>query len=121
MTRSARNVLILGCGVLACVAVAAFLHFARASAYSPMNACVNNLQRIKMAKEQWALEHTRTTSDVPTWADLRPYFPKDFPDGKDWSNGLPICPSGGTYTIGRVGQLPTCTIRYHTLDPAQMP
>ena len=106
--------------VVLCFVVAPHF-FVRASAYSPMNACMNNLRQIEAAKDQWALEHGKTTNDIPTWDDLRPYFPKDIPSSKDWRDGQPICPERGSYTIGRVGQLPKCTIRYHTLDPALMP
>jgi hypothetical protein len=123
MTRRAKISVLSICSavfvLLCCIIV--LPHFIRASAYSPMNACVDNLQRIKIAKEQWELEHGKTTNDVPTWEDLRPYFPKDMPNGRDWTNGRPICPGGGTYTIGRIGELPRCTIRYHTLDISQMP
>lgn len=66
--------------------------------------CVNNLRIIEESKEQWALDKYKTTNDVPSWDDLRPYFPNG------WTNGRPVCPEGGTYTLGRVGVPPTCSI-----------
>jgi hypothetical protein len=76
--------------------------------------CVNNLRVISAAKQQWAFEHNKTAQDTPTWEDLRPYFPAE------WTNGRPICPDGGTYTIGRVGEPPKCSLGekdplYHSL------
>jgi len=66
--------------------------------------CVNNLRNIEICRDRWSKDENRTTNDVPTWDDLRPYFPDR------WSNSIPICPSGGTYTIGRIGEPPTCSI-----------
>lgn len=87
------------------------LYYARTATAS--NACVNNLRLIASAKDQWALERHKTTNDLPKWDDLRPYV------GFGPNNLLPRCPSGGTYTIGRVGDAPTCSIgrRDHTLPP----
>lgn len=69
------------------------------------NQCINNLRQIDAAKQQWALENSKTTTAVPTVADLLPYFP----------NGFPSCPSGGRYTINAVGDYPTCSIAGHAL------
>ncbi len=70
------------------------------------NACINNLRQIDAAKQQWALENNKTTDAVPTAQDLLPYF-------RDVT--FPVCPSGGTYTIGAVGELPACSISGHVL------
>jgi len=67
------------------------------------NACVNNLRVIAGAKEQWALENGKTNGIV-TWADIKPYM------GRGPEGSLPICPQGGVYTIGRLGEDPTCSI-----------
>jgi hypothetical protein len=71
--------------------------------------CVNRLAVISGCKAQWALEHQKTTNDVPTWEDIRPYLPNKWTNS-DWTNGQPRCPDGGTYTLGRVGEPPTCSI-----------
>jgi len=70
------------------------------------DACIANLRAIQIAKAQWALEGGKTAADVPTEQDLLVYF-----------NGgvFPVCPSGGTYTIGAVGLPPTCSIPGHAL------
>jgi hypothetical protein len=71
--------------------------------------CVNRLMQIQAAKEEWALERNKTTNDVPTWDDLYPYLWSGFTNS--WfTNGRPVCPEGGTYTLGRVGVPPTCSI-----------
>jgi len=66
--------------------------------------CHDNLARLEIFKFEWASENHKTTNDTPTWDDLR----QNFPDR--WSNSIPVCPAGGTYTIGRVGEKPRCSI-----------
>ena len=73
------------------------------------NACINNLRQIDAAKNEFALEKGKATGYVVTEADIKPYIKLD-------ANGnLPKCPSGGTYTIGKVGETPTCSIPGHEL------
>jgi regulator of replication initiation timing len=69
-------------------------------------ACINNLRQIYAAKQEWALENNKAADAIPTAQDLLPYF-------KDGT--FPVCPSGGTYTIGAVGEVPTCSIPGHVL------
>lgn len=73
------------------------------------NQCIANLRLIYAAKQAWALEKNKTDADVPTEQDLLPYIK---------GGVFPICPSGGVYTIGSVGQVPTCSVPGHVL-PAQ--
>jgi hypothetical protein len=98
-------IVFLCCAVLAAIAIPNFVHDPETS---PRNACINNLRLLDAAKEQWALEHNKTNSDVPTWADLRSYLGRD-------GNWVPKCPSGGTYTLGAMTNLPTCSIPGHVL------
>jgi hypothetical protein len=76
---------------------------------SAANGCVNTLRGLRGAKECWALEHNKTTNDIPTWDDLLPYFSSTFTNHW-WTNGMVVCPGGGIYTLGRVGEPPTCSI-----------
>jgi hypothetical protein len=69
-------------------------------------ACIGNLRQIYAAKQAWALENNKAADAIPTAQDLLPYF-------KDGT--FPVCPSGGTYTIGAVGEAPTCSISGHVL------
>lgn len=72
------------------------------------NQCIANLRLIYVAKQAWALEKNKTDTDTPTEQDLLPYIK---------GGSFPVCPSGGTYTIGPVEQLPTCSIPGHVLPP----
>jgi hypothetical protein len=67
--------------------------------------CVNNLKQIDLAKKLWATDHNKQATDTPTENDLLPYL-----GGK-----VLTCPQGGTYTIGSVGEKPTCSIPGHQL------
>lgn len=81
-------------------------NFIQARNIAMQNACINNLRQIDAAKKEWALENGKSGGDVPTAADLKPYF----------KNGVfPTCPAGGTYTIGAVSNVPTCSIPGHVL------
>ena len=79
------------------------------------NSCINRLRMIDGAKQQWALEHHKTASDVPTAEDIRIYFSRE---GAAAGGGaaMPTCPQGGTYTIGRVGEPPKCSYPGHRLE-----
>jgi len=66
--------------------------------------CINNLKQIEWAKQAWAEDYHKTTNDIPTWDDLRNYL----------KPVLLKCPSGGVYTIGRIGDLPSCSIKNDT-------
>jgi hypothetical protein len=83
-------------GMLSAIAIP---NFVKARATSQENACINNLRQIDGAKNEWALENNKKATDVPTKADLLPYL-------RSW----PVCPAGGTYVIGAVGEKPTCSL-----------
>jgi hypothetical protein len=81
-----------------------------ANAVVERNACINNLRQIDAAKQQWALEKNKTADAIPTVQDIAPYIKLD-------ANGnIPGCPSGGTYSINAVGELPSCSIPGHVLS-----
>jgi hypothetical protein len=79
---------------------------------SPSNECINNLRCIDEAKQEWASEMHRGTNDTPTVADLTPYL-------RDLKGQFPRCPSGGNYTIGKVGEPVTCSLGT-TVNPAHV-
>jgi hypothetical protein len=84
-------------------------------AQSPVfGSCINGLRIIDGAKQQWALEHHADSNAVPTWDDIRPYCNASREKDLNWLR----CPAGGTYTIGRTSDLPTCSIggRGHSLE-----
>lgn len=81
---------------------------AQSQAQTDQRACIANLKLLDAAKLQWALEKNKPEDAIPTTEDLMPYF----------KDGLvPVCPSGGVYTMNAVGQAPTCSIPGHALPP----
>lgn len=70
------------------------------------NTCIANLHQLDAAKQQWALEKTKSDADVPVLQDLLPYL-------KD--GAFPICPEGGIYSINAVGELPGCSHPGHVM------
>jgi general secretion pathway protein G len=91
-------------GLLAAIAIP---NFVKARTTAQMNACVTNLRQIESAKQMWALEHKKETTDTPTAQELDPYIPGGFSHLK--------CPAGGTYTINAVSEKPACSIPNHQL------
>jgi len=101
-----REIFIVVCliGIFALIAIPNFVSNGRNSPGGKSNACINNLRRIDAAKNEWASENGKTNGAVVTENDLKPYIKLD-------SRGnLPKCPSGGTYTIGKIGEPPTCSL-----------
>ncbi|HEY5040413.1 MAG TPA: hypothetical protein VIK53_00235 [Verrucomicrobiae bacterium] len=94
-----------GCGL---IAVIPLFHLRSTTAQIPP--WMENLKIIQMTKRQWALDYDKTTNDIPTWDDLKPYDPDWMTNNIHWTNGRPVFPDGGIYTIGRVGVPPTCLI-----------
>ena len=70
------------------------------------NICINNLRQIDAAKQQWALENSKTDDAIPTALELLPFLQ---------DNQFPMCPSGGTYTINAVAVPPACSVPGHAL------
>ena len=72
------------------------------------DACINHLMAIKLAKEQWALENNKGSTDTPTSTDLDTYI-------KSGTASL-YCPLdtgksfGASYTINRMDANPICKI-----------
>ena len=95
------DVIIIVLSVLAVgIAAIAWNHF-QPSRTSP-NYCIGELKIIDGAKEQWAIELKKTTNDIPEWSDLV---------GSDrFIKQTPVCREGGRFTIGKVGELPKCSI-----------
>ncbi|MGA3283525.1 MAG: hypothetical protein ABSD57_03575 [Verrucomicrobiota bacterium] len=87
------------------ILVAGAPSFIKARSTSAANACVNNLRQIDAAANQFALEKNLKTGDKINFPDdLTPYI-KLNSQGK-----IPPCPQGGTYSIKRVGDTPTCSL-----------
>ena len=110
MTRKSKIVISLVVLVVAIfVALAIAANLQRKSARLPLWRL--NLQQIEIAKTQWEQDRVNTTNDTPTFDDLRFYF-------SDWetniifvTNGEVVDPNGGVYTIGRIGEPPSCLFK----------
>jgi hypothetical protein len=71
----------------------------RPPAYGQRHYCINNLRQLEGAKQLWAEENHKTTNDTPAVEDIRPFI----------APHALVCPQGGTYTLGRIGELPRCS------------
>jgi hypothetical protein len=80
--------------------------FPNSSRKSP---CFVNLETIQGAKINWMAMYDKNLNDTPTWDDLKPFF-EDMAKRKGWKAGIPVCPQGGTYTIGPVNKHPKCSV-----------
>jgi hypothetical protein len=76
--------------------------------------CVENLEILQLCKVTWMEDYHKTLNDTPTWDDLKDCLERHGVTNK------PICPQGGDYTLGRVGDAPQCSIGgpEHTLPRA---
>ena len=92
-------------GMMAAIAIP---NFVKARSTAQMNMCISNLRQIDGAKQQWALENKKQTTDTPTAQELDTYLHRSFTTLK--------CPAGGVYTINAVGEKPACSIPQHDLS-----
>jgi competence protein ComGC len=91
-------------------------NFVKARETAQMNTCINNLRMIDAAKQEWALENNKQSTDTPTQADLI-----HLKNNQYFKNGqFPTCLAGGVYTINPVGEAPTCSIPKHKVLPADL-
>lgn len=87
--------------------------FAKARQQSQLNACQENQYKIYAATQQWAMEKRIAAGQSPQWSDLVG------PNG--YVRSMPVCPAGGTYTLGVIGDirqgiddtLPSCSLPNH--------
>jgi len=93
--------------VIGLMAAIAIPNFVKARTTAQMNVCIDNLQQIDGAKQQWATQNKKETTETPTAQELEAYLHKSF--------GSLKCPAGGVYRINAVGEKPTCSIPHHEL------
>lgn len=91
-------------GLLAAIAIP---NFVKARQTAQTNSCIANLRQIEGAKQQWAIENQKASSDSPTSGDLF--------GGTLYLKEEPDCPAGGSYTYGAVSDNATCNISGHAL------
>jgi prepilin-type N-terminal cleavage/methylation domain-containing protein len=76
--------------------------FIRAREVSRATSCRHNLKQILGSKERWAMDNHKGPDDEPVMEDLV--------EPGVYLEGELECPSGGDYDIGKLSELPTCTI-----------
>ncbi|MDD4873325.1 MAG: hypothetical protein PHR77_22440 [Kiritimatiellae bacterium] len=75
-------------------------------------ACVNILRQIETAKRTMAMGHSLENGELLTPEQVESL--STFMTGGKWSAHQ--CPSGGRYTVGRIGQPPSCSIHGNSKD-----
>jgi hypothetical protein len=111
MSPTQKNLLLVASVSVVVIPGAFFLYLwtaPRVDRPAPAFICSQNLRQIDAAKQMWVIEHESSTNRFPSWEDIHPYI------GRSVSDPLPTCPQGGTYTIGRIGEIPSCSISEHT-------
>jgi prepilin-type N-terminal cleavage/methylation domain-containing protein len=82
-------------GLLAAIAIP---NFVRARESAQLNSIANNLRILEGAKEQWALENKKSTTDAVATTDLTTYLK---------NNTMPVPVVGETYVTATVADLVT--------------
>jgi|WetSurMetagenome_2_1015567.scaffolds.fasta_scaffold1615541_1 hypothetical protein len=77
------------------------------SAAEQTKICKTNLQKLEMAKEQWALDNKKPADAAPTINELL---------NQHYIDAAPVCPAGGIYTLNEMSKFPTCNILGHTIE-----
>src|ERR1051326_8923181 len=96
---SNKSIILLAILLAVVVLAVALKGFIRARDTPSATSCINGLRQLDGAKQQWALENSKTSNDIPEWDAITPYLKN------------PVsCPDVGAYTLGRVGELPKCSI-----------
>ena len=72
---------------------------------SAVNECANNLRAVEKAKQEWAMSNAVSNGTELRWEQISSAFPK----------GLPVCPEGGKYELGKVGEPVTCSNPNHKI------
>ena len=88
-------IVVLIIGILLAIAIP---NFVRARNTSRGKACQANLKQIDSATEQYLMDNRTTT--YPALTALTPSYIKT----------TPLCPSGGTYTMGTASANPSCSV-----------
>lgn len=91
-------IVVLIIGVLAAIAVP---NFVKTREVARQKTCVSNMKQIETAKEQWAMDKKKSAGDACTMTDLT--------GAGNYLKNTPTCPAGGTYTVGEVATLATCS------------
>ena len=104
-TTASASKISIGIFVLVVIWLGASCLFTRKDVTARFPACEMNLKIIELAKIEWAGNQTNNdTNHIIAWNELQPYLPAI------WSNKVPLCPTNGIYSIGKIGEPPKCSI-----------
>jgi prepilin-type N-terminal cleavage/methylation domain-containing protein len=93
--------LMITMGIMGLLVAVAAPNFVSAREKAQRELCIHNLQRLDAAKATWALKVGVGSDEEPSDEDLEP----EFRDQR-----IPLCPAGGTYTLGLVSESVTCSL-----------
>ena len=89
-------IVVLIIGILLAIALP---NFAKTRETARSKNCIENLYKLQGVKEMWAMDNNKPPTDTPGTTDLAPTYIKV----------MPLCPNGGTYTLGTVNTTPVCS------------
>jgi hypothetical protein len=69
-------------------------------------ACIKNLEQIAAAKLRWAEDNAAEKGLPVVIENFVNYLP---------GRAIPVCPSGGHYSVNRIGAAPACSIEDHSI------
>lgn len=87
--------------IIGLLVIVSLSRFIKALEERQKNACVENLRQIVAAKEKWTAAENKKQGDPVYEEELKKYIK---------GGRFPVCPGGGKYTIGAVGEMPTCSL-----------
>jgi len=79
--------------------------------------CKIQLEGIQYKKETWALDNAVSFDPNASWKDYDMEISMEELNSSGYPIQIPTCSVNGVYTIGKVNELPTCSIEAHNLDP----
>jgi prepilin-type N-terminal cleavage/methylation domain-containing protein len=89
--------------MIAIVASTTILSVVRAREQTQRQNIINNLKKISAAKDQWAMERGKSSSDTPQTTDLAPYFN---------GNIFPTPVASETYFIESISSFPYADLAF---------
>ena len=104
-----RSQLVVSSVILSVLVVGIFYWSTSRKTSAAVTPCVHNLMIIDECKINWANVNNKTINDAPTINDLKHEL-ESYSIQYNWKNGVPVCPDGGIYTVGRLGVPAKCSI-----------
>lgn len=116
MSKKSKSITVAGIFLSIALAIGLLLWSRSQMVSGYVGQCKINLKIIQESKVNWSRVNHMTPNDTPSWEELTSDL-KDSFGQNGWTNNRPICPKGGTYTLGRVVENPQCSIGgpYHSL------